>query len=132
MSDRRGFTLVEVVIALALIAIAAMTLAVTVASSVRSNEVARERAIAIAAASAKLDSTIGQAAGVQGVLLGLLGQTQTFSVEGLTPRRGQPVGVVTISALTTPLVDVTVTVSWHGIAGDDSVTVSTSAIDGLL
>lgn len=116
----RGLTLVEVVVALALLAIAASILAGSLAASLRASTFARERSIALAAAESQLETVLGLGSASVTDLLAFDGTT--FDAGDLKPITGllRP-GSVSIDIFEAPLVIIEVRVRYQSSTRRDQI-----------
>ncbi|HVY60477.1 MAG TPA: prepilin-type N-terminal cleavage/methylation domain-containing protein [Planctomycetota bacterium] len=125
----RGFTLVEVVTAIALLATAALVLAAALTTQLRANAVARERTVALAAAQGQLESLMA----IERLTDLLALQDLSFSVSGLAAVAGQlRPGLVKLDVTNVPLVSLEVRVAWRGALGPDEVRLRTTVLVGAL
>jgi prepilin-type N-terminal cleavage/methylation domain-containing protein len=123
----RGLTLVEVVVALAMLVLAGMIATGAVTMATRANAFARERMIALAAAEAQMERLL-----VLGNLADLTALDGTlFAVPGLVSSvAGSAAGTVTIGLLEAPLVTIEVRVRWKGLEGDADILLRSAVLIG--
>jgi type II secretory pathway pseudopilin PulG len=127
--QRAGTTLVEVVVAIMIVAVAALLVAGSVSASVASNAFAREHGVALEAARTQLESLTSQPLQVVFSLPNLLlFSGSTFPVDGLSGPNGGNAGSIRIDPSGAPVVTIEVTVSWVGSLGPDQVSLTTSVL----
>ena len=120
-----GFTLIEAVVGLAILLIATLGLVAAIVTSLKAGRVAREHAVALAAAQERMNTLL---AATEPELVAI-GSRQTFAVRDLTQRRdGTPVGEVRVDASQPPLYQVEVRVRWLGPYGDEALTLDSTAL----
>lgn len=122
---RRGFTLVEVVVSMGVLVAGILGLGSALVLSVRSSEVSAQRAAALVAATAQLESLLASAA-TEGE--DVRAAPRTFPVAGLAPipPAADP-GTVAVTTCEGQLVRISVAVEWRGALGPDAVRLSTMA-----
>ncbi|MBI5366827.1 MAG: prepilin-type N-terminal cleavage/methylation domain-containing protein [Planctomycetes bacterium] len=117
-AGRRGFTLLEALLACIVIVIALLGLAATLSYISRSDMSAQETSDALNAARAEIE-TLRATSFAQ---LAALANTE-FAVTGL--RGLNPTGTIQVNTVNPALYDVTVTVSWRGVMGERSLNLRT-------
>lgn len=129
LGRQAGISLVEVVIASAILAVSMLLISASVTTALRANAFARERGIATAAAEAKLEELIAHPLQPVLALPGLLlFNGTTFPVDGLSGAGGARAGSVRIDPTGVPLVTVEVTVAWVGSFGADRISLKTTVL----
>jgi len=125
----RGFTLVELAVGLAVLAVLLLGLAIALATSARLKAAARERLVAEEAARSKLEEIL---AWPDFSTLAALFDGEDFAAgAGADALRAQPddadglPGEVRIDTTDASLLGVRVTVAWRGAGGDDRVELNT-------
>jgi prepilin-type N-terminal cleavage/methylation domain-containing protein len=117
---RAGMTLVEVIVAIAVFALAVLGLLSSIGNSASIDQATRETNIAVLAARAKIEQIT--AAGYTGVPQYGISPYNAFAVSGLTPQvSGQQQGQVIVQQITTSnsaIYDITVRVQWKGAMGN--------------
>lgn len=112
--SQAGFTLVEIIIAMAIIVIGVMGLMSTYIYMSTSSAAADETTVAMNAARAKIDEISGMT--FSDVIATYQNRVVTFDVPGLMPKpAGQATGAV-VGTLPTVL-EITVTINWTGVTG---------------
>ncbi|HLF92658.1 MAG TPA: prepilin-type N-terminal cleavage/methylation domain-containing protein [Planctomycetota bacterium] len=115
---RRGFTLLEVMIALSVIAVALFAALSMILQTASSKESMREQEIAKEAASAKIEEIKARTfAQIYSTYNGA-----AFTVDGLNAPTGtgRGLGAVAIDATNPNLYEITVTIRWKGTQGERS------------
>ena len=118
-----GVSLIEVALSIGLIAVVATAVAATVGSGLRMTRSTAERSLAREAARSQLEQVLawGDFNTLDDQFNGL-----EFPVSYLAPATGNPsVGRVDVVSLGPVLRDITVTVSWQGAYGTDSIVLQT-------
>ena len=113
-----GFSLIEVVVALAVISIALLSMLTMMLNTTNLKEVGRQRTLAKQAAMAKLEELKAQDFDSIVPDYGTGGPQNTFEVEGLTGIDAlNPVaqGVISIDNSNPDLLDLTIVVTWQGL-----------------
>ena len=115
-----GFTLVEVIFAVAVVAVAIIGVAGTMLISLRHQESARQADIAHNIVQDQIERI--RATEFSTILTAFAAPNDTFVVPGLPSTSGDPLnpdaqGRITIQQLAPDLLDVTVEVSWPGAVG---------------
>lgn len=123
--SQAGFTLIEIVVGLAILVIALLGLTAAIIASLQAGRVAREHGIALSAAETRMTELRSS---TESELLAL-GATSTFAVSGLVQRAdGTPVGEVTIDATRRPLYRLVVWVRWRGPYGNEQLQLESRAV----
>ena len=120
----QGFSLLEVMVSLSIIAIALMAIVSTVLHTIRMKESEKEQQIAKQAVTRKVEEL---KAGTFSTLFATYDGT-TFGVADLVHTAGptgQGLGTVEIDNTNSELLDITVTVQWNGILGDGTYSLRT-------
>jgi type II secretion system protein I len=126
-----GFTLLEIVVALALVATAATGLAAAVSAATKANAMLRERGIALTAAQAKMEEMLATWHTGKGASKFISNANRSFAVPGLTPQDGQLAAGTIVGGTKNeaPLYTLIVRVAWKGSLGNDSVSVELTVYD---
>lgn len=132
MTGRRsesGFTLVETVMALAVLTVLLLATSTTLAATARASAATRERALAAEAARGQIEEIVAwpDFASVQATFDGL-GFAAVAGARTLAARAGDADGLcgrVTVRPAGAGLLRVSVRVEWRGLAGEDAVALET-------
>ena len=119
---RRGFSLIEVMVALAVIAIALFSMLTMMLNTMNLKEVQRQRALAKQAALAKLEEIKAQDFDTINPQYGAGGFMNTFTVDGLLDSAqgdSQARGAIAIDNTNPDLLDLTVTITWEALGGQN-------------
>lgn len=124
-----GFTLLEVLIAAVVLAIALFGLVGAFAHCAWLNANSKETTIAINAARREMDIVRGTFFNT--ILTTYAAPNDNFVVEGLLPVPGDPDGQCGKITCTSAgaVITITITVSWRGVAGDRGVTLISNAVN---
>jgi prepilin-type N-terminal cleavage/methylation domain-containing protein len=109
VNDKRGFTLIEVLMASFIMVLVLSALVYGLSQSLQLTQTVRDQDIAINAAQEKLEEIANNTQTITGY------NNQVFSVAGLTPDPAGSVSVTQVAA--TNLYDVTITVGWQQTSG---------------
>ena len=112
-----GFSLLEVVVALAVISIALLAMLTMMLNTSNLKEVGRQRSLAMQAAMAKLEELKAQDFDTIVPNYGPGGAQNSFDVDGLRDGNNDAQGVITIDDTNPDLLDLTIIVTWEGIGG---------------
>ena len=119
-----GLSLIELMIALAVIGIALLAMLTMMLNSMNLKEVQRQRALAKQATVAKLEEIKAQDFDFINLQYGPGGPDNTFTVDGLLNPANQAIfgdiqarGVIAIDATNPDLLDLRVVVTWEGVGG---------------
>jgi type II secretory pathway pseudopilin PulG len=124
-------TLLELMVALTVLAVAIVGMLSGIAFNIKHNELNRRRSVSLHAMQQKMEEIQSAAADNFSTVYGTY-NNENFSVTGLTAPTsdsdGQP-GKVTIDNTDPALLDVTVTINYQSSAGDQSMNTGTLMVD---